>query len=576
MLLVPALLGGCTASDSETAPRQTIPPAEASEAPPAPFVDGSEAAGLDFTYVNGMSGKLFFVEMIGGGGALFDYDDDGDLDLYAVQGHLLDPAWSGPDASTPSDRLFRNDLVETGTLHFIDVTEAAGLRATGYGMGAATGDYNNDGFVDLYVLNWGPNQLWRNNGDGSFTDVTEAAGTGDPGWSTGAAFLDANRDGHLDLMVVNYDEYSLELDHPCYGPSGRQDYCGPDAYPSAQDRFFRNRGDGTFEDASFPMRLTRTYGPALGVVSADFNNDGWPDLFVANDGHENQLWINQAGRHFENQAIMGGVAVNAAGAAEASMGVNAADFDNDGDDDLFMTHLSKETNTLYVNDGDALFEDRTRQAGLGLPSRLYTAFGVAPLDYDNDGWLDLLIANGEVKVIPDQIDRGEALPLRQPNQLFRNLSQGRFEETTPADDGLFSRAEVSRGIAYGDLDNDGDTDAVLFNNDGPMRLLRNEVGQRRSWLGLHLRGAAPRQDALGARVALLRSGTAPLWRRVHTDGSYASAHDPRVLFGLGTTTTYDAVRVFWPSGKIEQWNGLDLNRYHTLVEGEGTAVEEAL
>ena len=565
-LTIQLIIGGCGG------PEQEPPSFETPRA--VPFVDITETVRLDFSYANGMSGKYYFVEMIGGGGALFDYDNDGDLDLYAAQGHPLDPIWPGPDASTPRDRLYRNDLVETGTLQFIDVTEASTLSATGYGLGAATGDFNNDGFTDLYVLNWGANQLWRNNGNGTFTDVTLPSGTGDPGWSSSAAFLDADRDGWLDLMVVNYDDYSLEQDHACYGPSGRQDYCGPDAYPPSKDRFYRNRGDGTFEDATLSFRLTSAYGPALGVITADFNQDAWPDLYVTNDGHENLLWLNRAGQRFENQAVLAGTAVNAAGMAEASMGVNAADYDNDGDEDLFMTHLSNETNTLYIHNGNALFEDRTRQLGLGLASRPYTAFGVASLDYDNDGWLDLFIANGEVKIIPEQVDRGDPLPLRQPNQLFRNLGQGRFEEATPENDPVFALAEVSRGLAYGDVDNDGDPDVVLFNNDGPLRLLRNEVGHRQAWLGLRLvSGTTQQQDALGARVALLRA-TTTLWRRVHTDGSYASAHDPRILFGLGEDERYDALQVYWPSGAVEQWSNLEVNHYHTLVEGDGTPVSE--
>ncbi|MFQ5570131.1 MAG: CRTAC1 family protein [Rhodothermales bacterium] len=573
LFLIQAGFAGCGAPGAET-------PNAAPDANPAPtaapFADVTDAVGLDFVHVNGMSGKRYFVEMVGSGGALFDYDNDGDLDLYAVQGHALAPAQDASSAP-PKDRLYRNDLDVrrdgSRALRFTDVTDTSGLDARGYGMGVATGDYNNDGHIDLYVLNWGSNQLWRNNGDGTFSDVTRESGTDDPRWSTGASFLDADRDGRLDLMVVNYDEYTLENDHPCYGTTGRLDYCGPSAYPAQRDRFFRNRGDGTFEDATFRMGLANAYGPALGVITADFNLDGWPDLYVTNDGEDNLLWINQAGHRFSNRAVMGGVAVNAAGRAEASMGVNAADFDNDGDEDLFMTHLNGETNTLYVNTGDALFEDRTRRSGLGLPSRLFTAFGVAPLDYDNDGWLDLFIANGEVKIITEQVARGDALPLRQPNQLFRNRGQSRFEETTPGD-ALFALAEVSRGTAYGDVDNDGDTDLVLFNNNGPARLLRNDIGQQRPWLGLRLVDAENRRDLPGTRVALLRPEAPTLWRRAHVDGSYCSAHDPRVLFGLGNTAAYDAVRVYWPDDTVEEWNGLEPGRYHTLVKGQGQSLAE--
>jgi hypothetical protein len=241
-----------------------------------------------------------------------------------------------------------------------------------------------------------------------------------------------------------------------------------------------------------------------------------------------------------------------------------------------MTHLNGETNTLYLNDGNALFADRTQETGLGLSSRMYTSFGIAPIDYDNDGWLDLFVANGEVTINVDQEENGDPLPLRQTNQLFRNQGRGRFEDVTPTGDAVFDRADVSRGLAYGDIDNDGDTDVVVFNNNGPAQLLRNEAGDQHPWLGLRLVPADTQQDALGARVVLVRSEAPSLRRRVHVDGSYASAHDPRILFGLGPTETYDAIRVYWPSGTVEAWTGRAVNRYHTLVEGEGVSVNEAL
>ena len=578
------VLSGCAGPDSEARRPASSSSAErtasartaaAPEGPP--FLDVSGEVGLDFVHINGMSGRLYYVEIMGPGGALFDYDRDGDLDLYLVQGRPLEGMTWDASRPAPLDRLYRNDLEVrpdgTRTLRFTDVTGESGIEAPGYGMGVATGDFNNDGWVDFYVYNWGGNQLWRNDGDGTFTDVTEESGTDDPRWNTGAAFLDFDLDGWLDLVVVTYSRYTLESDRPCYDQSGRRDYCGPAAYPPEVDRLFRNLGDGSFEDVTLQMGLTTTYGPALGVITADFNLDGWMDIYVANDWDENQLWINQGGQRFEERALMAGAAVNAAGAAEASMGVNAADFDADGDEDLFMTHLLGETNTLYENDGDALFEDRSRVSGLGLPSRMYTGFGVASLDYDNDGWLDVFVANGEVRIVPEQADRGEPLPLRQTNLLFRNTGRGRFVEVTPQNDAVFGLAEVSRGVAYGDVDNDGDTDILLLNNNDPARLLRNDVGQERAWLGLRLVGTAAARDMLGARVAVVRSGSPTLWRRVHSDGSYLSAHDPRVLVGLGADAAYDAVRVHWPGGRVEVWEGLEINRYHTLVEGQGRPAE---
>lgn len=524
-----------------------------------------------------MSGRLYFVEMMGAGGALFDYDNDGDLDIYAVQGHALEPG--RPPDSALVDQLYRNDLQirpdGKRSLGFTNVTRESGLRAAGYGMGAATGDYNNDGWVDLYVLNWGRNQLWRNNGDGTFTDVTDESGSDDPRWSVGASFLDFDLDGWLDLVVVNYNRYTWDSERPCYAQSGRREYCGPHAYSPEQDRLFRNRGDGTFADVTLEMGLADAYGPALGVVVADFDLDGWPDIYVANDQSENFLWMNRAGQRFENVAVPAGAAVNAYGEAEASMGVNAADFDGNGDEDLFMTHLVGETNTLFLNLGDALFEDHTRASGLGAPSRVFTGFGIAPIDYDNDGWLDLFITNGAVNIIPEQADRGSDPPLRQTNQLFRNSGNGRFEEVTPRGDGIFDVPHVGRGVAYGDIDNDGDTDLLVFNNNGAARLLRNEVGHSRHWLGLRLiggagsRGEAGGRDMLGARVAVVGPDGSTLWRRVQAAGSYASAHDPRVLIGLGDDPRHRTIRVNWPGRQVEEWEGLAVDRYHTLVQGDG-------
>ena len=559
---------GCGAPDS-TDRRDIRAGATPAHLETSPFSDVTDAVGLDFVNFNGMSGEKYFVEMMGSGGGFIEYDDDGDLDIYLVQGHPLPLTADAPHRH----RLYRNDLEITPdgsrSVRFTDVTAAAGIDARGYGMGITTGDYDNDSWTDLYVYNWGSNQLWRNEGDGTFTDVTQRSGVDDPRWSTGAAFFDFDLDGWLDLVVVNYVSYSLETDQPCYAQSGRRDYCAPDPYPAEADRLFRNRGDGTFEDVTLRMGLAPAHGQAMAVVTADLNLDGWPDIYVTNDRMENYLWVNQEGRRFENQAALAGAAVNASGMPEASMGLVAADFDSDGDDDLFVTHLNRETNTYYVNEGDGLFEDRTRRSGLGLPSRLYTSFGIAPIDYDNDGRLDLFVASGEVQNLPDQAERGDPLPLRQKNQLYRNLGEGRFQEITPQDDPLFDLEEVSRGVAYGDVDGDGDSDILLYNNNGPARLLRNDVGQDNSWIGLRLIGANGGRDMLGARVEIVRRNEPRLWRRVHVAGSYCSAHDPRVLVGLGDADAVEAVRVHWPGGAVEEWPDLEIRRYHELVQGQG-------
>ncbi|MEO1995673.1 MAG: CRTAC1 family protein, partial [Planctomycetaceae bacterium] len=472
----------------------------------------------------------------------------------------------------PTDRLFRNDLVVSedgaGSLNFTDITEQAGIVGDGYGLGVAAGDINNDGWIDLFVANFGTNQLLLNNGNGTFSDVSERIPHDLGRWSTSAALVDYDRDGWLDLFICNYTVFNLAISKTCYAPGGSLDYCGPQVYTPEKDRLLRNRGDGTFEDVSGISNIGREDGPALGVVCADYDGDGWIDIYVANDGADNHLWMNQQDGRFRNMAHISGCACNNAGLAEASMGVDAADFDADGDEDLFMTHLRNEKNTLYVNDGNGLFSDLTAQMGLDSPSRQYTSFGTAWLDYDNDSWLDLFIANGAVKQVESLALQGDPYPYHQPNQLFRNLGDGKFEETTSGD--AFTVSEVSRGAAFGDVDNDGDTDVLVLNNNGRARLLLNGVGNRQSWMGLRIVDASGKRDMLGARVAVHRPGHPTIWRRVRADASYCAANDPRVLVGLGNATEIAAVEVHWPDGSREQWTDLPVKEYTTIRQGTGT------
>ena len=572
---------GCQSSG----PRTDLKLSENSRSEFSLFTDASQAVGLDFTHFNGMSGEYYFCEMMGPGGALLDYDNDGDLDIYIVQGQMLGPDKKLEDALFPPqspppirDRLYRNDLVVRPdgrrTLRFVDVTEESGIDSQGYGMGVAAGDFNNDGWVDLYVSNFGSNRFFKNNGDKTFTDVIDHTSTNDARWSTSAAFLDFDRDGWLDLYVCNYVDYRYANHKNCYSPSGAQDYCSPLSYNGEPDRLFRNKGDGTFEDVSAKSQIAREYGPGLGVVSADFNGDGWIDIYVANDQMANQCWINQRDGRFKNEALPGGSAFNEDGRAEASMGVDAADFDGDGDEDLFMTHLTDETNTVYVNDGNAFFEDHTSRSGLSTPSRPYTGFGTAWFDYDNDGWLDILALNGAVKTIETLAAAGDPYPLHQRNQLFRNLGTGHFEDITSSAGAVCELSEVSRGAAFGDVDNDGDVDVLVLNNNGRARLFINNVGDQRHWLGLRLVLKAANRDALGARVGVFRPQGPTLWRRARSDASYCSANDPRILVGLGDGNEVTAVQVRWPSGTIEEWTGLPINTYSTLHEGTGRVLEE--
>lgn len=550
--------------------------AQTQRAPPI-FKEVAESTGLKFQHYNGLTGKLYLPEIMGSGVALFDFDNDGDLDVFLVQGNVLEPdgkpgstqfPWSGPGA--PRGRLFRNDLVigkdGSRTLRFTDVTEKSGIVADGYGMGVAVGDINNDGWPDLYLSNLGSNQMYLNKGDGTFVDVTNKSGTDDRRWSTSAAFFDYDRDGWLDLMVVNYANFSVANNPTCYAATTARDYCTPRVFGAPGNRLFHNRGDGTFDDVTGPARVDKEFGHALGIVTADFDGDGWIDIYVANDGDPNQLWINQKNGTFKNEALLAGAAVNRDGKPEAGMGVDAGDFDRNGTEDIFVTHLMDETNTLYTNLGKGVFEDRTREAGLGLPGHRLTGFGTLFFDYDNDGWPDLLVANGAVQLLPELARRGDPFPLGQANQLFHNDGQGKFVEVSDQAGEAFQRLEVSRGAAFGDLDNDGDTDVLVTNNNGPARLFLNQVGARNHWLGLRLISKEGR-DALGAQVEILISKNNVLWRRARTDGSYLSANDPRVLAGLGAAMTVDAVRVHWPDGTIGEWKDPPIDRYTTWKEG---------
>lgn len=525
------------------------------------FKEVAQPTGLKFQHYNGMTGKFYLPEITGSGGALFDFDNDGDLDVYLVQGNVLEPN-TKPSVESLRGRLFRNDL-KSRALSFTDVTEASGIVANGYGMGAATGDINNDGLVDLYLSNLGSNQMFLNKGNGKFVDVTKESGTDDPRWSTSASFFDYDRDGWLDLMVVNYADFTIANSPNCYAATTARDYCTPRVFRAPGNRLFHNKG-GVFEDVTATAGVDKEFGHGLGIVTADFNNDGWIDVYVANDGDPNQLWTNRKNGTFVNDALLAGAAVNRNGQAEAGMGVDAADFDGNGTDDIFVTHLMDETNTLYVNMGKGLFEDRTREAGLGMPGRRFTGFGTFYFDYDNDGWLDLFVANGAVQLLPELVRKKDPFPLGQPNQLFRNTGKGSFVEVMNELSAEMELLEVSRGAAFGDVDNDGDTDVLVTNNNGPVRLFLNEVGNKNHWLGLRLVGKSGR-DMLGAQVEIV-TANGVLHRRVRTDGSYLCGNDPRVLVGLGSGSAVKAVRVRWPSGAVGEWKSLGVNRYLTIKE----------
>ena len=527
--------------------------AAASPAPSAGdvrFQDVAASAGLDFRHVNGMMGERWLVEIMGAGAAIFDFDGDGLMDIWLVQGGRLEDR----RGDLPCDRLYRN-ATERGRLRFVDVTDAAGICADGYGMGVATGDIDNDGDLDVFVANYGPNQLFENLGDGRFRDVSRQAGIAADDWSVSASFADIDGDGLTDLYVANYVEFALADHKPCTDDFGQPSYCSPVVYKSAADRLYRNLGAGVFAESSARFGIDQARGAGLGVVAADFDGDRDMDFYVANDMTDNLLWINQGGGTFKDNALLAGAAANGDGMVEASMGIAAEDFDGDGDLDLFVTHLAVQTNTLYVNDGGGWFSDRTNVAGVAVGSIPYTGFGTAWFDAENDGDLDLFSANGAVTAIVGQPLGSLGLALRQPNQLWLNDGRGRYRENKSVAD--FVVPEVSRGAALGDLDNDGDLDILVANNGSQVRLYRND-SEGGHWLGVAFANVSQ-----AAGVAWLE-GVPGTMRRLGTDGSYASARDPRLLFGLASSDEPRVVRVRWPDGSEERFGPLAVDRYHVV------------
>jgi len=524
-------------------------------APVAELFREAEGA-LDFVHHNGASGHYYMTEIMGSGVVLFDYDNDGDLDVFLVQ-------------SVGESKLFRNEIIPGGTLRFTDVTAQSGITFRGYGMGAATGDYNNDGFEDLLITGYNTRSLYRNNGNGTFTavDFPQPAGV----WSTSASFFDYDRDGRLDLIVLSYVNFLAAANKQCQAPTGEADYCTPRAYTPASARLYHNDGGDRFSDVTERTGINRALGPGLGVAAVDLNGDGWPDLFIANDTAPNHVWINQRNGTFRELGTETGAAFSEDGLAKAGMGVAVGDADGDGREDLFVVNLMREGATLYRNervstDGLPLFVDITRRSGLFAITFPFTGFGTGWLDYDNDGRLDLFIANGAVTLREEQ--RGQPAPYREKSLLVHNDGQ-KFTDVTTVAGRTFQRAEVTRGAAFGDLTNSGRIDIVTSNNNGPARVFLNQSAPA-AWVEVLLEGNGKiNRDALGATVRLRRDGAPDLVRRVHTDSSYCSASDRRVHFGLGSSAGIRSIEVAWPDGSVETWDGVQANRLLRLAHGTG-------
>lgn len=522
------------------------------------FRDVTDVMKLDFRHVNGFSAERRLVETMGSGGALFDLDNDNDLDLYLVQGNSL----SVPTEPPPKNRLYRND---SGI--FVDITESANVGDIGYGLGAVAADYDGDGNRDLYITNLGKNVLYRNNGDGTFTDVTEQAQVGCPLLSASAAFADIDRDGDLDLYVCNYVEYALETDIPCYYKNTLRIYCGPNEYHGIADVLYRNNGDGTFTDITKSAGVYEPTTRGLGVVFTDVNNDGWVDIYVANDMSPNTLFMNQGDGTFREEGVLRGVAFNGDGIANGSMGIDAGDYDNDGDIDLWVSNFSLEANCLMQNDGDGYFEDVTFDTNLADPSFYSLGFGTRFVDFDNDGWLDLLVGNGHIWDNVKQIDA--KMSYAQPVQLFHNQggapqNHTGFTEIT-AEAGLDKTHYVVRGMLFGDIDMDGDVDVVLCQSNRPTVILSNEVGNANAWLTVKLVGTDGNTDAIGAQVQLEAGGMTFL-REIICGASYLSGNDLRICFGLGDATRVNNLQIRWHNGSTQKLEELPIRQSITFSQ----------
>ena len=521
------------------------------------FVDVTQEAGIHWKHVDGRSGQKYFMETLGSGAAFFDYDADGDPDLYFVNGAPL-PGYVSQEI--PTNCLYRNN----GDGTFTDVTKKAGVGDTGYGHGCAVGDYNNDGQLDLYVTNYGTNRLYRNNGDGTFAEVAESVGVTEPRWSTSCAFADYDRDGNLDLYVVNYIVFDIN-ENPWCGlrEKGIRAYCEPDNFIAQSDTLYRNNGDGTFTDATQTAGIYNTTGKGLGVVWGDYNNDGAADIYVANDSTGNFFYRNNGDGTFEEVGFMVGVALSENGAAENGMGTTFGDWNNDGWFDLTVTNYAQQTNTLYHNDADGFFTDATTTTKTAQRTYPYLGWATAFIDYDNDGYQDLFVANGHLH--ENLAELGQEGTYGQRNLLFRNNSNGTFTEISETLGPGMKLTDVSRGATFADYDLDGDIDIVVTNSNTAPRLLRNDGGNRKNWLQIRLTATNGSTDAIGARVKIT-TGKLTQTREVRSGDGYLSQQDLTLHFGIGDSEQVDSIEVQWQSGAKQLIGSVPANQVLSLEE----------
>jgi len=529
------------------------------------FTNITQSSGVHFVHNSGATGKRYLPETLGAGVAFIDYDNDGYQDILFANGE----DWSGAPRHPSTLKLYHNN--HNGT--FTDVTQKSGLAVSMYGMGVAVGDFDNDGYDDVFISAVGQSRLFHNNGNGTFTDVTQKAGlTGVQEFSTSAAWIDYDRDGKLDLIVANYVQWSPKQDIYCSIDGKRKSYCTPESYKGASIRVWHNLGGGKFEDATAKLGLLDATSKTLGIAILDYNNDGWPDFVLSNDTQPNKLYVNEKGQHFSEAAVTAGIAYSEEGLARAGMGIDAADYDHSGNPSILISNFSNQMLSLFHNEGHGLFVDAAPTSEIGRDSLLTLGFGCFFFDYDLDGWLDIFVANGHIE---DQIENiQKRVRYAEPPHLFRNVGNGKFTEVTQQMGSDFARPRVGRGAAYADIDNDGDLDLVFTTNGGPAQLFRNESKAGHS-LRVKLQGTKSNRDGIGA-IVRVQSGGNNQWMMMRSGSSYLSQSELVLTFGLGSSAKADRIEIEWPSGQRDTLSNIAADQIITVQEGTGTKAIQKL